>query len=308
MIDSSLWTLATETMQSFCPHYQMAMRAVVKDVGLQHNWFPMYVARGLHPQPITPQHLMNIRPYYTLQQQHVVLNELVASGYLSPKDNGFMLTPKGSKAIERVFRIIHRELGKIKGLPYQQMKRLAELLRHAVYHALHAPQPVEKHALMCSRWTDMGDYSPAAIAIEQYLTDLSRFRLDCHRSVWQQTEVSGTAWEIFTMIWNGTANNLQLMRKILQHRHHTLETFSQSLQELIRLGWIAEVDGKAGQYKVTPEGDVLRNEAEDATNALFFPAWSRVGEFELAETFGLLAELKDTLSTNTRGNQAVRRA
>ncbi len=304
MIDSSLWNLATETMQAFCPHYQMAMRAVVKDVGLQHTWFPLYVARGLHPRPITPQDLMNIRPHYTVQQQLDGLNALVACGYLIATDEGFALTPKGSKAIERVFRIIHRELGKVQALPYQQMKRLAELLRHAVYHALHAAEPVEKHALKCSRWTDMGDYSPAAIAIEQYLTDLSRFRLDCARSVWQQTGVSGVAWEVFTHIADGPARDLKSLRKQLGHRQHSGEILTQALQELIRLGWIAE-DGKAMTYKITVMGDALRQESKAAIDALFLPVWARVGEFELVETFDLLNQLKDVLAANTR---VVRRA
>lgn len=312
MSDTGLWTTATDTMQAFCPHYQMAMRAVVKDVGIQYTWFLLYVARGMHPEPLTVTHMMKIRPYYTRQQQQAALDDLVGCGCLMVQDDAaqaaYALTPKGAKAIERVFRIIHRELGKVQALPYAQMRRIAELLRHAVYHALHAPEPVEKAALMCSRWTDMGDYSPAAIAIEQYLTDLSRFRLDCQRQVWQTYEISGPMWELFSLIGPGESPTARTLRKRLQHRGHSGEVITQTLQALIRRGWIAEA-AKSGAYRVTPAGDALRQEVESATDALFWPVLYKLGESQLIELVELLDSLKAVLEPAGRSmSYAARRA
>ncbi|NJL56578.1 hypothetical protein HC928_16490 [bacterium] len=109
MHDSQLWTLAQDAAYAFCPTYDMAMRAVVKDVGLQYMWFPLYIARGIHPAPLSLDKLANIRPHYTTVQQQTALDALTAQGYLSARDGAYALTPQRFESYRA--RVPHRSQG-----------------------------------------------------------------------------------------------------------------------------------------------------------------------------------------------------
>jgi hypothetical protein len=65
------------------------------------------------------------------------------------------------------------------------------------------------------------------------------------------------------------------------------------LQELVQLGWAAQ-DGDS--FKLTEQGGELRQEAEDATDQLYYGPWDCLDEKEQGELRGLLERLIDELS------------
>ena len=134
----------------------------------------------------------------------------------------------------------------------------------------------------------------ALYRILQYLADLNAFRDDCHVAAWRPYGVGGDAWEALTFVWRGEAHAAEELVEKLPFRGYDVADYTGTLEALAAKGWLAA--GDDGAYKMTGEGEKVRQEAEDATDRWYYAVWETLGEGEVDEFGGLLRRLRDALN------------
>lgn len=268
-----LWQLGLETFGTFTPRYQTAMIAVIKATGVNNGWRTLSIARGCDPEPLTREIFDHLYPFESPATKREHIENLLQKGFLEEiHTDTYVLTKQGRKAINRIFTIAHREIGKIQAIPFHEMKRLANLLEYVVAAALRAPEPVNKCSVLLSRWTDIGGTGPSATRIDQYLTDLQRFRADCQIASWKHYHIDGYVWETFSALWRGDANTIAGIAQHLSARGYTVDDYACAMSELMGRGWV-EAGTASGTFVVSPKGMAVRGEAERVTDQLFFAPW-----------------------------------
>lgn len=292
---TELRTLVEDTMRAFTPFYQEAMQKAIQDTGAPDDWYGLSLARGSDPQPFTVEHYQAMFPYTSQERFAAALGNLAQSGLLKKVgENAYQLTDLGREKVEAVFKAAHQGLDTIEPLPADEMDRLNHLLYRIVQATLEAPEPAEKRALTCSRWTDPGESACGSVKADQYMTDLLRYRDDAHIAAWKPYDVSGRAWETLTFIWRGDASTAGELVEKLPFRAHSVEDYGEALQDLAVRGWLVE---EAGAYKLTEKGRQVREETEEATDHYYYVGWSALNEEELGQLKDLLTRAKENLQT-----------
>jgi DNA-binding MarR family transcriptional regulator len=132
--------------------------------------------------------------------------------------------------------------------------------------------------------------------IDQHLDDLNAFRDDAHLAAWKPYEVSGHAWEALTFVWRGEASTAEELVEKLSSRGHSVEAYTEALAGLVGRGWVEETsDG----YRITEKGQALRQQAEEATDRIFFAPWACLDAAENAQLHDLLTRLGHNLQEMT---------
>jgi DNA-binding PadR family transcriptional regulator len=288
-----LWPLMEEAMRAFEPFYRQVMRKAIEDSGVPDDWFALSLARGSEPAPFTVERFHALSPYTARERQAGVLERLVQLELLEPVgEEAYRLTDPGRETVEAIFGAAHQVLGAVEPLPAGEMGELNGLLRRLVEATLEAPKPEDKWAIAYSRWTDPGEDAPASVLTDQYLTDLIRFRDDAHLAAWKPYDVSGHAWEALTFIWRGQAGSAEELVEKLPYRSRTVEDYREALRDLVTRGWIV---GESGTYSLTEAGTRVREDAEEATDRLFFAPWACLSASETARLRELLTRMRDEL-------------
>jgi hypothetical protein len=140
-------------------------------------------------------------PYTSPDRQRERLAALVEAGVLDEVEDGrYCLNERGRAIADGFYAMAHENLKDIKPLTDSELEEAANLLNRIVKATDKAVEPALKANLRASRWTDPGQDALAVIRIDQYTTDLTRFRDDAHIGAWQRYGVSGPAWEALTSI------------------------------------------------------------------------------------------------------------
>ena len=290
--------LVNETMQAFNPFYREAMRKAIEDSGSPDNWFALSLARGRDPAPFTAEQYQAMFPYTALERFTEALEELAQLELLERvAEKAYQLTDLGREAVADIFDAAQQAMEKIEALPTDEMDRLNSLLYRVVEATLAAPEPKEKWALICSRWTDPGESASGSVKTDQYLTDLLRYRDDAHIAAWKPYSVNGHTWEALTLIWQDEAHTAEEVIEQRPRRGHSVEDYQAALQDLTARGWVAEENGA---YNITAEGKQVREQAEEATERNFYVGWSALSEDELTELKDLLTRATDNLRATAR--------
>ena len=208
------------------------------------------------------------------------------------EEEAYRLTDPGRRVVQTIFGSAHQALGAAEPLPAGEMGELNRLLRRLVDATLEASEPEDKWAIAYSRWTDPGEDASASVLTDQYLTDLIRFRDDVHLAAWKPYHVSGHVWEALTFVWRGEAGTAEELVEKLPYRSHTVEDYQEALRDLVTRGWVIE---ESGTYSLTAVGTQVREDAEAATNRIFFAPWSCLNGSETARLRELLARMRDEL-------------
>lgn len=278
-----------ETLQLFSPLYRESMIVHLQESDAPDNWFPLNFVRASEPDPFPLAEAKLVTPYMALAQHRVRYDGLSDAGCLEALgDDSYRLTEKGRGIVEGFFERAHQDLARVDVLPADEMEQLADLLERIVVQTLGSPEPMQKAALMASRWTDPGPDGPAPARIDQYVTDLLRYRDDAHTGAWQATGVDGRTWETLTLLWRDEAGTAEEISERLDGRGYGQDDYADALDALVKRSWaIVEVD----RYRITLEGEKVRQQAEDETDRLCYIGWSALTHDELDTLDDLLSRL-----------------
>lgn len=282
---AELYALIGDGMQALSPHYQQVVARVFETNNMTgRDWFAGALALGIETEALTPAYINYLMPYGHIDRDRAWLVAVAEHGFLQEAaPDAFRLTEQGRSAVQAFFTEAQAALAAVpvKGT---DIKRLVALLGRVVAGIEGNPEPAAKRFFLNSRATDTGDLAPLA-RIDQYLTDLSRFRDDAHVAAWQPYAVEGIVWEAFSFIWEG---NFAEFPERLEGRGYPAEALARIMAELVDRGWV-QAAGEA--YALTAEGAALREQAEVETDRLYFLGWGMLSEAEIAEVAALLRAL-----------------
>ncbi len=293
MYNQTAFKLLQESMGAFAPFYQQKMRKAIEEEELPNQWFTLNLVRGAEPEPFTLERLHEILPYTKSSQFAENLEELKRQKWLkSTVEGAYRISDKGRRKIERVYKVAHEAIGAVEVLPASELETLSALLQRVVEATLSADEPKDKWALRYSRWSDPGHNAPLSVKVDQYLTDLIRFRDDAHIAAWKLCDVSPQAWEALTFLWRDDAHTAEELAENLPFRGYSAEEYQAALCELAEHGWAEQtLDG----FKITEQGERLRQGAENETDRLYFGPWDCLRASERDRLLDLLSRLCERL-------------
>lgn len=288
-----LFALMGAAVQALATRYGEPLQQATEQAGLNTaDWGTLLLVQGAEPHALTLDRFAQRNPYVGSARLAAQLAGAAERGLLAagPAD-AYQLTERGRDALNSIFGAVHAALKDYQPLPEADLERAAELLRRLVEATVAAPEPADKQNLLSSRRTDPGPHASAAARIDQYLTDLLRFRDDAHTAAWQPLTSDGPAWELFTCIWRGEADTFAALQQRLERREHAPGTFTRALHELEASGWISQ-DGDV--YRATATGRTLREQAEEQTDRYFYGPWNVLSVPEVDDLHELLSRLRDS--------------
>jgi len=294
---SAVWAAAMEAIGALARCYRPEMERAAATLGLGEFAGLLYTALTFEPEPISAARLRIRSPYTAERFYNRYLTGAADLGLLCPavqEEDAYQLTERGKAAMKQVMAAVYGRMATQQALPTSELERLAARLHRLVEASLAAPEPPGKWLISRSRRIDQGDDAPAMVRIDQYISDLAGYRDDSHLAAWQHHNIAGHIWETFTFVWRGDTITLDALADELARRGHTREEYQQALEELVQRGWLTE---EGGEYHVTQEGSVIRQEAEDATNCYFFAPWAVLSQEELEGLRTSLHSLRDGLGS-----------
>ena len=290
-----LFPLLGEAVQAIDPHYRPAMQQALEEAQLiGRDWALAFIVQGGEPRAMAPAELYAQMPFAAPTRIDADLAGAVERGVLWLDSGAYRLSERGRAGLVSSFAAVHAALVGYEPLPAADLGRLTDLLERVVRACLAAPEPAAKEALLASRRSEPGPQAALGARIDQYLTDLLRFRDDAHQAAWQPLGVGGLAWELLTLIWRGEANTREALQQQLERRGHATADYDQALSDLAGRGWLAEQDE---QFRVTDAGRAVREQAEEQTDRLFYGTWNRLSAAEIDQLRELLTRLRDTAPT-----------
>lgn len=289
------WTKASATLGAFSPFYQEGMFRLVRDHNAPNNWFTLTQVRSTEPNPFRVADLQAGNPYASPDRQREQLAQLAEAGVLSEVEDGrYCLTESGRAIADGFYNMAHENLKDLQPLAAAELDDLAALLGRIITATDNLPEPALKPNYQFSRWTDPGDDVPAVIRIDQYVTDLLRYRDDAHLEAWQpHHDVSGPAWEALTSLWQEEDVNTPDALAERLNRGYTADDYAAAVQELVNKGWATAENGR---YKVTDKGTAVREAAETETDRLFYQGWNILSDAEVERLDDLLGRLNSNLN------------
>ncbi len=291
---TDLWPLVEEARRALGSHYDPAMERAAADSGLPSpEWSLLFPALTFEPDSFTVKRLRIRNPYSAPHVFQARLERLVNLGALTPEgEESYRLTEAGRAAIRQVIQAAYASMAPLSPLPAEDLEDLAGLLRTVVQASLDALEPPGKWCIVNSRAIDPGDDAPVMVRIDQYITDLAAYRDDAHLAAWQPLELSGHAWEAFTVLWRGEAGTAEEVQARLPRRGYSTSDYAEALRDLADRGWAA---GDSGRFQLTAQGRDLRQEVEERTDRYFFAPWAILNESETGRLRNLTAQLRDGL-------------
>ncbi|MFZ0549087.1 MAG: hypothetical protein WAM60_26810 [Candidatus Promineifilaceae bacterium] len=288
------WTKASATLGAFSPFYQEDMFRMARDHNAPNNWFTLTQVRSSEPNPFCTADLQAANPYTSPDRQHQQLAALAEAGVLNEVEEGhYCLTESGRAIVDGFYNMAHENLKALQPLTAEELDNLAGLLGRIITAADNAPKPASKPNYRFSRWTDPGSDVPSVVLIDQYVTDLLRYREDAHLGAWQHHNVSGPAWEALTTLWQQDDVNTSDALAERLNRGYTAEDYTAALNELTNQGWAKAVNG---HFKITEKGKSVRDTAEAETDHLFYQSWETLSDAEVDRLDDLLGRLNNNLN------------
>lgn len=300
MSQPSIWPLIQQSFQAFSPFYQQEIQILFGEGKFQQgDWGNCFNAYGLEPQPLTAEFLHAQNPYTSLKARQESLAATAERGFLTAVSPGsYHLSETGRSIIATFFETAVSSLSKVEPLPTADLERLATLLHRVIKATLNTPEPAQKTQLHLSRRTDPGITAHPTARLDQYFTDLSRYRDDAHSAAWLPTGVGGPAWEALTYLWRDGLNTPSAVAEQLNGRGYSTDDYAAAFQELVSKGWVV---AQNETFVLTENGRIARETAETTTDTYFHLGFHTLNEAELAEFTALVAQLNTSLQEMAAG-------
>ena len=242
------------------------------------------------PDYLTPDSFIERGPYTNPNNYKDQMEASAKRGWLEKVTEGqYKLSEKGKQLAENFFGSWNDWFGTLPTLPEAETHRTAELLANLVKAAYQNPELSKKPTMEIGMRLKPDKDAPAMLRVRRYITDLAYYRDDVHIAAWKPYGTDGIVWETLTFLWNGdAATGAELAEKISDYRNYDANQYTAAFDQLVALGWASAENSK---YKITDEGKKIRQEAEDATDQLFYAPFRKLDQGEIKELKKLLEKL-----------------
>ena len=293
MENLALWHLMRDAWRAINPHFEPAIQAVIDEAHLEPRaWGLLLATQNFGPEEVTPGHLLVRSPYTSAEYYLYQLKSITSAGYMAEVNPGkFRLTASGRQAVKRFIDRARFAMAQADPLPAADSSRLVDLLDKLVDSCLNHPAPPNPWSIQLSYQIIPGKNPPLPF-IEQAFTCLDAYRDDAHLTAWRSSNLSATTFEALTVLWNSEATSLNGIVRKLARRGHDPKIYSAALSDLRHNGYVA---GARTALRLTPAGQVYRDQVEAKTNEMFFQAWDVISDDQKIELEQLLTRLQDGL-------------
>jgi hypothetical protein len=293
--DLLIWELLMDAWEALGRHFEPVLERAGRELALEpRNWSLLMAVKSFEPEATTPAHLIVRSPYTSIALYEQRLDTARRDGFLDVVSEGsYRLSPTGRACVDSLIARARAVMADVDPLPQPNSGLLAELLDRIIQASLTLPPPPEKWSIQLS-YKLMPPPQPVLPYIEQEFTSLAAFRDDAHLAAWQLSGLSATALETLTLFWNGEATSLDSLCKRLERRGQTCHVYTDSIEELRRLGYLQGPDHAPW---ITGAGRVFRNQVEDDTNRYFFAPWACLNDKDKKTLADLLTDLKEGLES-----------
>ncbi|MCI0709080.1 MAG: hypothetical protein L0154_02860 [Chloroflexi bacterium] len=252
------------------------------------NWFFLWIALEVEPDPVSAASLAIQNPYGSLQNPQNQLSQLAEGGYLDVVgDHQYRLSAKGREKLLYGIDVLNDNVAKLSLLDEAKIARIDTLLGKFVNNALNEERVAHPNSLKRNHTSYPGDGVAPIVRIFHYLTDVGAYADDAHMETWRWNNdgVDGPTWETLSLLWKDGLNTAAQVQERLPNRGHSVEVYENAFKKLVKLGWVS------GEHTITEEGQKVRDEAEAQTKDNYFAPLEKMGD-EADELLGLLIELK----------------
>lgn len=296
-----VWRLLSDTQQIIAQRYWPTLQKKAEEVGFAAMDLMLTRRAAQVPEGVSPGYVQAIIPYMKLEAIEERLMGTEARGFITGSlSDGYTSTENGRAAIQTVMAAAIGTLTGLTPMPLPALERLAALLQKLSNGLAAAEQPEAKPALGDSRYFHPDDEAPILWRMNGCLTEVINFRDDAHVAAWQPYGLPGYQWEAFSHVWGQNvwgdpAATATAVAEKLAFRGHDASEYTAALQDCCQRGLLVQ---KADVYEMTEKGQQLRQEAEIATDAIFFGPWSALYVPERIELYALLGELHTALQAS----------
>ena len=289
---TKFWPLIYSVVQEFWnitePHIEDA--AIRNDIPIE-----LYLYSELGLERFSIQDFQRRDPYSNPEQFERLFVRLNLKGWIEPMSDGsFLVTEKARETARFLIEAGDVQLSDFASMPAHDLKRLLALLKQIVMECCLAPEPPGKWAIL-KRFRVADEHYPPIMQIREYLLDLFAYHDDSHLSASRPYfNQAGIVWIVLGALWKGEAVNAEQIAEKMLFRGYDVEDYEIALQAAMELGWV-QLENRHDRFCLTGEGQQLREQAEQLTDAYFYAPWSVLAQDELQELYGLLVRLYDGL-------------
>lgn len=271
----------------------------IEDAAVRNNIpIELYLYSELGLDRFSIQDFQRRDPYSNPERFEKLFVRLNVKGWIEPMaDGSFQVTIKAREAARSLIQAGDVQLSDFASLPDQDLKRLLALLKQLVMECCVTPEPPGKWAIL-KRFRVADEHYPPVMQIREYLMDLFAYRDDSHLSASRpQFNDAGIVWIVLGGLWIGDMVNAEQMAERMAFRGHDVADYEIAIQAAMELGWAEPAERPAQRaFRLTEQGRLLREQAEQLTNAYFYIPWSVLTQAETNELYDLLTRLRDALS------------
>ncbi len=293
-IHSKTNTLASEISGSIFTLTRPVMAPMLEEMGLAARGLGFTLVQGgfFDPEPVSSDKIRRRDPYTAAASWHARLEQVADIGFFTAVGDGaYQLTEDGRDALNHFLGTFRADLATV--TLDTDLERLEELLGRVINACLNAPEPPGTWAISHSRNIAPDEDAPVLAKIDQYLDDLNAFRDDAHIAAFTLLNISGHAWEFFTMLWRDEVKTAAEMAEKRANRGYDTAAYTAALDDLVARGW---VEITADTAVLTDKGRAIRTTAETQTDRYFYLPWLVLNQAEADELHDLMTAARDELA------------
>jgi DNA-binding MarR family transcriptional regulator len=264
-----------------------------------YDLFLSQTAVDFAPEPIGLAHAYKRRVYANPERLREGFAEAVQRGWLvRDKDNEAAYRPseKAVALVEHINAITKERLAEAVSLPDGDLERVTGLLGKVVTAADQGNLFEEKYALYLMHKTDPPADASLVQRARQPVLQLLAYRDDAHIAAWAMHQLEGNVLETLTYLWRSEGYTAAELNEKLSFRNYKQADYEKALQELAQRGWVV---AEGDSYRITPEGQNVREAIEAQTNLFFDAPFEALSDAEKQELEELLNRWAAALQPET---------
>jgi len=242
------------------------------------------------PEPLTVE-LFRVRAVYSAPRLSQALLELIASEkWANRVGEEYRLTDEGRIVIQDLIAQRNAMFANFTPIPADDIAKLLDMSQGIIKSSLDSG---DDKATWCLRYSQNRKPDDTVSSISKLIhvcSDYNAFRDDAHMIAYTEQDVEGMTWEAFSIIHSQTATTANGLFEQLAYRGWTVDEWQGALHYLSEKGWI-EVDDSG--YHTTEKGELINQQVEQKTNALFYSPWQTLSHDEQVDYIHLLNMLND---------------
>jgi len=247
-------------------------------------------------------------PFSNPDQFKKMFAQLSVKGWILTRHGGrYGISRQGSAALREMLQAGDDQLSDFDGVSFDDLKKLAGLLKRITSANLEAPEPPQKWAII-KRFRSTHEGSSLLPYIRDLLLDLYAYRDDAHLSAARPYfGEAGIVWNVFSSVCDGQAVTAEQISERMSFRGYELNDYRAALNAAVQAGWLEE-PGLSGAYHPSTRGRSMRSEVEKLTNEYFYRPWLKLTDDECQVLLSLLFRLRDQLILYSKTRAAADRS